>query len=48
MMFIFASIVFLISGLFTMINPDLRNIEGKQSGLSHSEKTVSQVSGSIS
>ncbi len=47
-MFIFASIVFVISALFTLINPDLRNIEGKQTGLSQSEKTISQISGSIS
>ena len=47
-MFIFASIVFVMSGVFALANHDVRNIEGSQKVKSLRENTTSQVSGSIS
>jgi DHA3 family macrolide efflux protein-like MFS transporter len=47
-MFIFASLVFLICGVFTLINPDVRNIENNHRAVSHGEKATSQLSGSAS
>ncbi len=45
-MFIFASIVFVISGLFTLINPDMRNIEDNKSSVILEEETKAVAIGS--
>jgi DHA3 family macrolide efflux protein-like MFS transporter len=47
-MFIFASLVFVISGVFALINPDVRTIEDSQTVVSHGEKTTSRLTGSVS
>jgi len=47
-MFIFASLVFVISGVFTLINPDVRDIEDSQVVVSHEKRTTSQIADSVS
>jgi DHA3 family macrolide efflux protein-like MFS transporter len=47
-MFIFASLVFVISGVFALINPDVRDIEDSQVVVSHEKRTASQITDSVS
>jgi len=47
-MFIFASLILVIGGVFTLINPDIRNIENTQKAIiSEQESTVSTVGSTL-
>jgi DHA3 family macrolide efflux protein-like MFS transporter len=47
-MFIFASLVFVFSGVFTLINPDVRNIEENQNGITQGYESTTPLTGTTS